>query len=162
MKILEISTGIEHNISITPVSVQDFKYLTKKRYFFNWKTIAEEAALFKLQITGNDAIKGVMALIDHPNEQRIEIKLLAASKENVMLKIDKGKKTKEYDHIAGNLIAFACREAVSRYGNLACVSLLPKTELKTHYIQEYGMIDGGSQVFVELKSLHQIIEKYIS
>lgn len=161
MKILETATRIERNVSITLVSSEDLKCLTIKRYFFNWKAIAKKATLYKLQVDGSDDIKGVMALIDYPNEQRIEIKLLSASKENVVLKREKGKKSKEYDHIAGNLIAFACREAASRYGNQACVSLLPKTELKAHYIREYGMIDGGRQVFLELNPLQQIIEKYI-
>lgn len=161
MKILELATGVEHNVSVTLVSEEDLKHLTRKRYFFNWKETAKKATLYKLQIEDDDDIKGVMGLIDYPGEQRIEIKLLTASKENVILKREKGKKQKEYDRIAGNLIAFACRKAVARYGAMACVSLVPKTELKAHYINEYGMIDAGPQVFLELNPLRQIIEKYI-
>lgn len=161
MKILELATGIEHNVSVTPVSAEDLKQLTRKRYFFNWTEAAKKATLYKLQIEGDDDIKGVMGLIDYPTEQRIEIKLLTASKENVILKHEKRSKNKAYDGIAGNLIAFAAREAVGRYGAMACVSLIPKTGLKAHYINEYGMMDAGSQVFLELNPLRQIIEKYI-
>lgn len=160
MKILELGTGEEKEITITLVEAADLRKLTKKRYFFDWKAVLPEAGLYKLQLKGDEDIKGVMALIDYPKERRLEIKLLAASRENVIFKKDRIKQ-KEYERIAGNLIAFAARVAVSKYGSGACVSLLPKTELKLHYMREYGMMDGGYQVFLELRPLHDLIEKYI-
>ncbi len=54
----------------------------------------------------------------------------------------------------GNLIAFVCKIAVNRYGNDGCVSLLPKTALKAHYIEKYEMIEGGPQVFLHPHSLY--------
>lgn len=50
----------------------------------------------------------------------MEIYLLAVSKES------RGK-NKRYEGIVGNLIAFACREAIRLYGEIACVSLISKT-----------------------------------
>lgn len=102
-----------------------------------------------------------MALVDYPHESRIEIQLLAASAENVILEHEKGKKQKEYEKIAGNLIAWAARMAIAKYGIKACVSLKPKTKLKSHYLAEYGMLDAGLHVFLEGSYIHKIIAKYI-
>lgn len=161
MVIVEVATGRPCEVIVTPVLENDLKKLSVKRFFFKWKEVAKQAALFKLYIEGEEDIKGVMGLIDYPTEKRIEIRLLAVSKENVILKSQKGKKTKEYAHIAGNLIAYAGRISIAKYGASACISLIPKTELKKHYIEEYGMIDAGYQVFLELGPLRKLIEKYI-
>ncbi len=92
--------------------------------------------------------------MDIPAEYRMEIKLLASARENVG-------DGKEYEGIAGCLIGFACRESVKRYGDLACVSLMPKTELQEHYRRKYGMIDAGHQLCVEGLSLIKLINKYL-
>lgn len=102
-----------------------------------------------------------MALVDFPTECRIEIKLLAASRENVVSKNEKGKKQKQFDRIPGNLIAFAGSQAIARYGKNACVSLRPKTKIKAHYIKKYGMMDAGIQLFLEFEQLQDLVNKYI-
>jgi hypothetical protein len=88
-------------------------------------------------------------------EFRIQIPLLCVYRENH----GKGKK---HDCIAGYLIAFAARTVVSKYFEQACISLLPKTELRAHYKSKYGMLDGGPQLFLEGAGLHAIIKKYLS
>jgi hypothetical protein len=160
MKITHAASGEEREVAIDPVGESDFKKLTKKRYFFDWRQEATTAKLFKLHLSGDDDIKGIMAVIDHPSEARIEIRLLAESRENVVLKNEKVKKNKEYERIAGNMIAFAVRMAVKAYGEKACVSLKPKSEIKHHYMNEYGMQDAGLQVYLELTSLINILNKY--
>lgn len=152
-------TDIE--VIIEPLSAGDLKKITKKRYFFNWKKDLEKALLYKLRIKDDNDIKGVMALVDYPHESRIEIQLLAASAENVILEHEKGEKQKDYENIAGNLIAWAARMAIAKYGINACLSLKPKTKLKSHYLAEYGMLDAGLHVFLEGSSLHTIIANYI-
>ena len=95
-----------------------------------------------------------MALVDFPREARIEIRLLACSLENVGT-------YKIYEGITGHLIAYACRLSLKQYGADAFVSLLPKTELKRHYIEKYGMQDAGLQVFLEGSSLNLMVIKYL-
>ncbi len=153
MEIIEIVSNSKRKIVISSVRDEELNVLTKRRYSFIWKTLKESAAIYKLQIDGEDDILGAMALVDFPNEFRIEIKLLASSKENVG-------KIKKYEGIAGCLIAFCCRESIKKYGYMACVSLIPKTELKHHYINKYGMIDAGWQLYLDGKGLHNIIKKY--
>ncbi len=160
MKIFHVASGVWLWATIESVAPEDMKRLTPKRYSFRWNQLTG-TDLYKLRLVGDADIKGVMSLVDYPDECRVEIKLLAVARENVILKGEKGKKLKEYDHIAGNLIAFAGRIAISRYSWRACVSLVPKTVLRAHYIAEYGMEDCGYQLFLESKSLYALINRYI-
>ena len=154
MEIMEVASGLKKPVVISLAEKRDFKLLTKKRYFFDWKSIQDSAVVYKLQIPGEEDILGVMELIDVPEEKRIEINLLAVSIEN------KGK-DKIYDRVAGCLIGFACSLADDKYGKDACVSLVPKTILKEHYMQKYQMIDGGRQLYMEGKRLFNIINEYL-
>jgi hypothetical protein len=106
-----------------------------------------------LTLAGSNDILGLMSLIHYEEEKRFAINLLAVSKEN------RGKQ-KTYEHIAGNLIAYACREALRLYALDGCVSLVPKTELKNHYIKKYGMLDASWQLFLEGRSLLNLLNMY--
>lgn len=160
MTVREVSTGRDVRISIGALERSDLKKLTRKRYFFDWKVLFDTGYIYKLCLKGDDDVKGLMLVKDYPEEYRIEVKLLAASRENVIFENESGKKVKEYDGIAGNLLAYAARIALTRYGEKACVSLVPKTSLKHHYMKEYGMLDAGLSVYLELNSLLQIIKKF--
>jgi len=154
MEIIEIATGKRKAIIIREAETEDFKLLTKKRFSFVWKTFRNSTSVYKLQIEGEDGILGVMGLIDWPPEKRIEIKLLASSMENIG-------KQKIYERIAGCLITFACRLAVSKYGPDACVSLVPKTELIKHYMQKYHMEHAGWQLYLEGNKLDKLLKEYL-
>lgn len=155
MTILEVATGKRRIVEVKPVEKKDFQKLTSKRYSFPWKQWRDKAAVYKLSLRSTMDIVGVMAISDIPGDQRIEIGLIAVSTENAGA-------NKIFDGIAGCLIAFACQEAARKYGHDACVSLIPKTRLRSHYIAKYGMIDsGGLHLFLEGQSLFNIISKYI-
>jgi hypothetical protein len=141
------------SVIVKPVESVDFKIITKAKYFFKWDQLKNEADLYKLTLTNNTEILGLVGLIDTPSEYRIEIKLLAASRENVG-------SAKKYKGIAGCLIAYAAREALKRYGHLACVSLRPKTEIRQHYINQYGMQSAGQQVYLDGQALFNLINTY--
>ncbi len=154
MTIIVVATGKRLTASISPLEDADFKQITKKSYFFDWKKEKGTADLFKLTSLGESEILGLLALIDFPREFRMQIHLLCVSREN-------HGKTKKYEGIAGTLIAFAARTAIRKYFEQACISLLPKTELRAHYKSKYGMMDGGPQLFLEGARLYAIIKKYL-
>jgi hypothetical protein len=52
--------------------------------------------------------------------------------------------------------------ALKKYVGPACISLLPKTELRAHYKREYGMVDGGPQLYLDGANLQAIVNKYLS
>jgi hypothetical protein len=134
------------------VKESDFKKITKKRYFFNWK-IEKSYTVYKLEILDQKDILGLVSIDIFDEEQRIEIRLLAVAKEQLG-------KDKTLDRIAGSLFAFIARFAVKKYGALAAVSLRPKTALKQYYMHKYGFEEAGNSLFLEGKSILSIINRY--
>jgi len=152
MTIIETSSRVEHQIEITPIEDVDYKVLTKSRYFFDWK-VEQAYEVYKLQIVGSSEILGLISLERIPDEWRVHIRLLTVSMEN------KGK-DKKYDKIAGNLIAFSSKIAVSEYAEYACVSLRPKSQIAEHYIDKYNMISTGMTLSIEVPEILTLINLY--
>jgi len=152
MKIIDTSTGKEYPAEILPVESEDFKSLGKVRYFFDWR-IERNQEVYKLQITGSSDILGLVSLERIPNEWRIHIRLLTVSKEN------KGN-GKKYDKIAANLITHVAKIAVAEFGELACVSLKPKSEIAQHYIDKYNMNVTGITLSIEVPEILDLINLY--
>ena len=152
MKIIDTATGEKLSVDIKPVEINDFKTLTKKRYFFDWK-IESNQEIYKLQLKGSSDILGLVSIEKIPEEWRIHIRLLSVSIEN------KGFK-KKYDRIAGNLIAYIAKIAVREFGDLACVSLRPKRQIAQHYINKYNMNITGMTLSIEVPEILDLINIY--
>ena len=152
MKIIDTSTGKKHLVEILPVEIDEFKTLRKNRYFFDWK-IEKNQEVYKLQINGSSDILGLISIERISQEWRIHIRLLTVSKEN------RGKE-KKYDNIAGNLIAYIAKIAIREYGELACVSLRPKSQIAQHYIDKYNMNITGMTLSIEVPEIINLINLY--
>ncbi len=152
MIIIDTKTGSKHKIAIQLVEDGDYKMLTKKRYFFNWKE-EKNQEIYKLTLEGANDILGLVSIERIPKEWRIHIRLLTVSIEN------KGK-NKDYKNIAGNLITHISKIAVREYGELACVSLKSKEKIAQHYIDKYGMNITGLTLSVELPEILNLIKIY--
>ena len=152
MKILDMSTGKECPVEILPIESEDFKTLGKVRYFFDWR-IERNQEVYKLQMTGSSDILGLVSLERIPREWRIHIRLLTVSKEN------KGY-GKNYDKIAGNLITHVAKIALIEFGELACVSLKPKSQIAQHYIDKYNMNVTGKTLSIEVPAILDLINLY--
>lgn len=152
MKITNTSTGEKHSVEILPVEIDEFKTLRKDRYFFDWK-IEKNQEVYKLQIKGSSDILGLVSIERIPQEWRIHIRLLTVSKENT----GNGKK---YNKIAGNLIAFVAKIAIREFGELACVSLRPKSQIAQHYIDKYNMNITGMTLSIEVPEIIDLINLY--
>ena len=153
MEITEIRTGSKKEVEITALVRDDIKRLPKSRYSFDWSKVDKKGIIFILSESGNGDIFGAIAILKFPDEFRYEIKLLAVSRENVG-------RTKMYEGVAGCLIAYSCKECLKENGELACVSLVPKTKLKPYYIKKYGMEAAGRQIFLADLALLKIINTY--
>lgn len=154
MVIVELATGHKLTVAISPVENKDFKQITKKRYFFDWKKERGVTVVFKLTLVGQSDILGLVSVIDFPKEFRLEMHLLCVSLENMG-------KAKKHEGIAGCLIAFVGGMALEKYFEQACISLTPKTELRSHYKNKYGMLDGGPQLYLEGRRIEAIVNKYL-
>lgn len=153
MQIVHIASQELRNVVVEPMADRDFKKIKRANFDFNWG-VEKGNQVFKLRIENEDEILGLMSLVHVEQEQRIEIRLLAVSKANVG-------QNKIYDRIAGNMMAYACRECVKLHPETACVSLIPKTNLRQYYTDQYDMIDdGGMHLYFEGLSLYRMINKF--
>lgn len=152
MNIVELSSGKIFLIEILPVDDVDYKFITKKRYFFNWK-LEKGFDIYKLVIKGDADILGLISFEKIPSEWRIHIRLLTVSVEN------KGE-NKKFDKIAGNLISYVSKIALKEFGELACVSLTPKTAIARHYIEKYKMNLTERTLSLEVPEILDLINEY--
>ncbi|MFH0756568.1 MAG: hypothetical protein V2B15_04705 [Bacteroidota bacterium] len=76
MRIADRVSGKNHDIEIAPVMADDYKVITKSRFWFNWRE-EKEFDVYKLKIKESSDILGLISLEAHPEESRIEIRLLA-------------------------------------------------------------------------------------
>lgn len=131
MKILEVKTGIEHEVVIGRLRKPEFKVIKSGGQFtFKWH-LYKDLEVYHLSLVSNKMTLGLICLIDHPQSgfESIEIEALEASRGNTG-------KNKRFDRIAGCLIAFACLQSWRRgYGGF--VFLKPKTFLIKRYL-DYG------------------------
>lgn len=125
----------------------------RSEFTFDWQQELRHE-VYAVTLPGENKTAGLVALKDVPDEFRIEIVLLECSRENVG-------SAKEYDHVAGCLIAFACRLAFLR-GYFGFVSLTPKTQIIQHYMKTYGFRQYGRQLAVDLEDAQSLIEKYLN
>jgi hypothetical protein len=161
----DITSGEKFEAVIEPMTAIDFKAVKKdKSRFnsFNWNKYKNQE-VYKLRLATDEIILGIMCLIDHPGEgiNAVEIELLEVAADH-----RRGKK--KLAHIAGCLIAFACREAFKR-GYEGWVFLVPKTYLLGHYPAKYGFIHipiknpDRPEGFMELNPSNslRLIKKYL-
>ena len=130
----------------------DFKSITKKKYFFDWK-LEKENEIYKLTLKDQAEILGLISFVLIPEEWRIHIRLLSVS-------IDNKGKGKIYSGIVGNLLTHVSKLAIKEFAELACVSLKPKGSIAQHYIDEYGMNVTGATLSLELREILALIKKF--
>ncbi len=152
MNIVEVSTGESYPIEVLSVERTDYKSLSKARYSFDWKE-EKEQEVYKLVMKGQREIPGLVSIERIPSEWRIHIRLLTVSVEN------RGER-KVFEKIAGNLIAFVSKMAVTDFGELACVSLRPKSSIARHYITKYKMHVTGLSLSLEVPEIIDLINQY--
>lgn len=152
MNVVDVLTGKTHPIDVLPVENKDYNSISKARYFFDWKKeIYEE--VYKLVMKGQKEILGLVSIERIPSEWRIHIRLLTVSRENVG-------SLKAFERVAGNLIAYVAKVAVAEFGELACVSLRPKTAIAQRYINKYNMNVTGMTLSLEVPEILNLINQY--
>lgn len=150
--VVDTKTGKQLEVVIERLVASDFKRITKKRYFFDWK-LEKDYEVYSLRILDSIDILGLVSIEWIHIELRIHIRLLSVSIEN------KGN-DKHYENIIGNLITFVSKMAVREYAEWACVSLLPKSEITQHYINKYGMNRTGMTLSLEIREILELINTY--
>lgn len=152
MNIIDRESGKTYSIEILAVKNNELEAFQKDEYFFDW--IEEKnQEVYKLKIVNSSAVLGLISIERIPEEWRIHIRLLCVSREN------KGK-TKKYENIVGNLLTHVAKIAVLEYGELACISLRPKTKIAQHYITKFKMNITGATLSLEVPEILNLINVY--
>lgn len=154
MKLKHKTSGKSLEAVISEVADKDYRAIKKDSGFsFDWET-EKGYEVYKIYLLSDDnAILGLMSLIDIPEEYRMHLNLLEVSK------MHQGK-GKEIDLIAGCLIAFAAEAAIKR-GYYGFVSLEPKTRLIGHYQDKYGFRQYGRYLGIEGLASQTLVNKYL-
>ena len=152
MQLLRVTTGEKVEVAIERLSVQEVQQLKgSKQFLFDWSTEVKNE-VYRISLLGEQDILGLISLIDVSEELRMHINLIESSKEN------QGN-AKQYDHIPGCLIAFACQMAFEK-GYDGFVSLIPKTKLIDYYRNKFGFFSAGTHLAVFDAVAQGIIMKY--
>ena len=140
---------------ITLISIADLKVITKNNgWSFNWNSELKqpERDVYKLTIVNNQTIiQGIISL--EVKSDHVYIHLLESAPFN------KGK-TKIYNGVPGNLVAFACKLSFQR-GHQGNISFLSKTQLVQHYIDTLGAMHfGGRVMIIDTNAALKLLNKY--
>lgn len=153
--ILNSISGDSFQTEVLFLEKNDLKETTKKNgWNFNWSTEFKnvEKEVYKLTIVNNNKIiQGLLSLTienDH-----IFMNLLESAPFNIG-------KTKIYEGVTGNLVAFACKISFQK-GYDGFVAFDAKTKLITHYQETLGAYHFNNQrMILETNASKILVEKY--
>lgn len=153
MKIVHKKSGKLVEAVIELVEEEDWKIIAKdKRFGFKW--IKEKKQIVhKIRLSVEKQILGLLSIEDIPKELRLHIRLIEVNSNDIG-------RQKEYENIAGCLIAFTCKQSFKKNYD-GFVSLYSKTELKRLYIEKYGFEELGMNLYTELSNSEELIKKYL-
>ena len=124
-------TGESLDTDVQEADRRDLKAVMKKAgWRFNWKKEFNQTTgkIYKLVINGDSTIQGLICI--EAMEGWVEMHLIEAAPQNC----GQGKR---YLGVAGNLVAFACRQSFD-LGFDGYVAFVAKTSLIRHYEQTLG------------------------
>jgi hypothetical protein len=154
----KVSSGENFDTEVIPLVKNDLTQVTKKNgWNFNWRLEfnAPKREVYKLVIAQiPDTIQGIISLtveFDH-----VYMNLLESAPFNIG-------QTKEYQGVAGNLVAYACKRSFE-CGFDGNVAFTAKTRLIAHYIQALGacVIGGQRMAILEIEARFLISKYYNS
>jgi hypothetical protein len=147
-------TGEIFETEITILSDRDGKQINKKDWQFDWHIELNDSInkVYKLTTINNPLIiHGLISLID--NHDHIFMPLIESAKFN------KGRK-KQYRGVAGNLVAFACKNAFEKK-YMGIVMFIAKTKLIEHYKLTLGAkVFRGNKMFIDTTEALTLVKQY--
>lgn len=152
MFVLERKSGELCAVEFSKFDFLNQDLLVEDNFIFDWN---EEASfeIYRLTLVESQKTLALVSIEMITAEYRIHIRLLSASSDNIG-------KNKKYDRIVGNIISQLGIMAIQKFGELACISLRPKTILTKHYIQKYKMKVTGQVLSIEVPELIDLINEY--
>jgi hypothetical protein len=153
--ILNTISGDSFQTEVSRLTSVDLKTITKKNNWnFDWKSEFDniQKEVYKLTIVNNsNIIQGLLSITIE--KDYIYINLLESSPFNIG-------KTKLYEGVAGNLVAFACKVSFQK-GYDGFVAFTAKTNLIKHYEESLGAFHFKNQrMIIETEASKKLVKKY--
>ncbi|TRX32732.1 hypothetical protein FNW52_16375 [Flavobacterium sp. ZT3R18] len=153
--ILNTISGDSFQTEISLLTKNDLKNISKKNEWnFNWKSEFDDIKkeVYKLTIEHNPTIiQGLLSLTIESDH--VFMDLLESSPFNIG-------KTKLYEGVAGNLVAYACKLSFQK-GYDGFVAFTAKTQLIEHYEKTLGAFHFKNQrMIIETTASKFLVEKY--
>ncbi|MGC9352204.1 MAG: hypothetical protein ACP5D9_00105 [Mariniphaga sp.] len=153
--ILNRISGDSFRTEVSLITQKDLKALIKtKGWSFDWKYEFDqpEREVYKLTITDNPGvIQGLMSLT--VKSDHVYMYLLESAPFNVG-------KSKLYEGVPGNLVAFACKLSFQRGGE-GFVAFESKTRLIDHYEKTLGAFHfGGHLMVIDTLAAKRLVDRY--
>lgn len=157
-----LTNSIQNTISgdsfpteVTLLTKADLKQITRKNgWAFDWKTEFDDNAkeVYKLTIINNpNIIQGLLSLTMETDH--VFMNLVESAPFNIG-------KSKIYEGVAGNLVAYACKASFQK-GYDGFVAFDAKTKLIQHYENTLGAYRfGGQRMIIATQSAQILIDKY--
>lgn len=148
-------SGDSFPTDVHPVSRNDLKNTTKlKGWLFDWRKEygVSGRQVYKLTIRNNpEVIQGLVSINDYGDH--FYLHLIESAPFNLG-------KSKLYEGVPGNLIAFACKTSWDK-GYQGFVTFTSKTKLINHYHKTLGATHvGGHRMIIFPKEALKLIQKY--
>ncbi len=155
MYILDLITGEPVSFEIV---VMDAKSLPLKKdgWQFNWRKLASIGHTYVLASRNTpNSVEGALCL--SMKSGMLFMEALELAPHNV------GHKHKRYDHVAGCLIAYACRESFKTEGEYeGFLGFVSKTELIHWYVEKYGAkVALGQRMYFDPEIGDHLVKEYL-
>ncbi len=137
---------------------QELKALKKKGWNFNWNASdLRDTTVYKLMLDNDDAIQGLVAITDMPNDYSIHLKLAESAPHNLGT-------DKKYEGVGGHLFAIAAKESLEKgYGGFLFFEA-KNVDLVNHYQKAFGgrVIGGVHQyrMIIDEDAAARLLKKY--
>lgn len=152
----KVVTGELFKTQIIRVTHEDLKLIKMNKWRFNWgiEIKNNESEVYKLILENqNNQIHGLISF--QTNHDHILVHLIENAPFN-------WGKQKEYAGVAGNLMAFACKNSFER-GKFGVVSFFAKTALIPHYKKTLNAQQfSGQKMFIDSKDSLSLVLKYFT
>lgn len=148
-------SGDSFRTEVSLMTRKDLKAISKtKGWSFDWKYEFDqpEREVYKLTIAENPSIiQGLMSLT--VKSDHVYMYLLESAPFNVG-------KSKLYEGVPGNLVAFACKLSFQRGGE-GFVAFESKTKLIDHYVKTLGAFHfGGHLMVIDTLAAKRLVDRY--
>ena len=148
-------SGDSFRTEVSLMTRKDLKAISKtKGWSFDWKYEFDqpEREVYKLTIAENPSIiQGLMSLT--VKSDHVYMYLLESAPFNVG-------KSKLYEGVSGNLVAFACKLSFQRGGE-GFVAFESKTKLINHYVKTLGAFHfGGHLMVIDTLAAKILVDRY--